>query len=650
LLKTAQLPPNPAVGNSHFVVDDPVWTLKAQTTQLRHGSPMLPISASYAGNEALSYGINWRSFPYTRRFFYGNTITPELVSQVAACRGYACPAPPETMTHAPMPSRTIKRLSVFCKSAVTWQTALENVFKNTNTIAAQAFAARLNISREKLQQFFKDRTGVPPESVARILERISTHHGVAPDRNRNFEIIERDAGWFTTTGIPIVNCIPVIKRVIYADKDQKYYEGIIRKQDKVFPFCERADRVERLGLIGFAEQLLAPHNELLISIPKWNKRALTAAMRLSPPEIITVSNKPGWNDKTREFQFSSYSITNDGLIVPAPVPKLQANETFDFPEPSVSAPLAIRSLLTASHENAFIWTLTATVLADLIAPILNVETTSVGIRSDVFVEAVKCGTFIGCSSAEVGGLHQANPNALTKSIQTITHPGFIAAPHEIDKFLLRGIVRYPKSPALVKLTAASIPAALSYDWAALAPIAIPAPTTDYSPLRFIVPAYIQHTLRNRAGLAPRNKSLITAVLHDLHAWLESAYNASFNLPAAERILRTPDQAHAALMVELNKAIITEKIAILPRARYKTQDENYFIRDKTTWWLNRKIIDKHFLDTGIVPNWNALLHCFTKDGLFRGETSVHSMPGVLVDKDWCDSFWSDYTHKNAKDVG
>jgi hypothetical protein len=290
------------------------------------------------------------------------------------------------------------------------------------------------------------------------------------------------------------------------------------------------------------------------------------------------------------------------------------------------------------------------VLADLIAPILDAQPTSFGIRADAFTGAINCGTALGCEHKEIGEAYPAHAKSLVQAIQHLERPEFIAAPHDIDRLLLRGISRYPSKPALVKINAASVPAVLSYDWSALVPIALPKLNTDYDPLRFIVPAYIQRTLRNRRGLAVVDTPLVTAVLRDLHSWLNATYNATFNLPAAEKIIWTPSKAHIALMVELNKAIIAEKIDVLPRPRYKTQNDNYLIRDGSTWWLNQKTIDKHFLDAGIVPNWPALLHCFTKAGVFRGEMTVHNLPGILIDKHWCDTFWSDYTDNHATEAG
>jgi hypothetical protein len=650
MLKTALLPINQTLKNSYFVVDDPGWAIKAQTTQLRYGMSLLPICASYTGQEAASRGTSWHSFNYSRRFFYGRTITPEIISQAATCKGYVCPAPPENAVQPAMPVRTMKRLATICRSAVTWQTALSDVFNTLSPPAIQAFAGKLNISRDKMRQFLKDKTTVSTELELSILDRLVAHHGVAPERKKALEIIERADGWYTPAGVQIINCLIVIQRIIYTEVGDKYYAGYVKKQDKIFEFFESSKRVDRMGLLAFVEQLLAGRNELVIYSPYWNRKSISFALSLHTPEILNISNEPGWNDKTREFQFSNYAIANDGAVKPSICPQLPSKTAFSFPEPQIAAPLAIRPLLTPTHENAFIWTLTAAILADLVAPIVNAAPTSICIPAGAFNAAVLCGKAINCQYTEIEASHAANAAARAAPIRKLTRPGFVEAPHEDDKWLMTAIARYPDKPCFLRLGSASLPAALTYDWAAISPTAVPDPATDYSALSYIVPAYIQRFLRQRMSTAPANETLIVAVLRDLHRWLDETYGATFNMAAATQILLLPQDAHEAFMVELNKALIDDHIAVLPRPRNPQQPANYILRNKSHWWLNRRAIDKHFNTIGIAPNWTALLNCFAQQGVFCGEDTVHNMPGFLITKSWCDTFWSDYSPKTSKGVG
>jgi hypothetical protein len=92
------------------------------------------------------------------------------------------------------------------------------------------------------------------------------------------------------------------------------------------------------------------------------------------------------------------------------------------------------------------------------------------------------------------------------------------------------------------------------------------------------------------------------------------------------------------MTELNNAITAGDIAVLPRPRTSKQNQSYVVRNRQHWWLNRKAINNYLEQkSGIVPNWNALLNCFVKQGVFAGESTINKLNGLLLRRDWCDTF-------------
>jgi hypothetical protein len=285
----------------------------------------------------------------------------------------------------------------------------------------------------------------------------------------------------------------------------------------------------------------------------------------------------------------------------------------------------------------------------MIAPITDADCNSVAVRSDSFALAADIGAALCCPVSQIGATHKSM-SAVARNIKDAITPEFIAPPNEHGKFMERAIARCPNTAACVKIAAACIPGALSYGWQALVPVTKPNAEADYAALRFIAPAYIQRTLRQRLSLYAAKSSITLAVLRDLHSWLETAYGSTFNLSAAEQTIMLPDMAHIALMREINTAILAEKIDMLPRPRYAGQKPNYIVRNKQHWWLNKKAINKHLYSAGIVPDWNALINCFTKQGVFFGEDVVQNMPGLLVSREWCDTFWSDYEDTASKYAG
>ena len=637
MLQTALLPENPALKHAYFIVDDPLWVLKAQTTQLRHGQQLLPLCASYDGKEGNSCSTNLLMFPHARRFFSGRTLTPALISQAAAARGYVC-TPPDRRTPLPdMPVKTIGRLANICRHAQTWQDALATVFKTNSGLAAQAFAAELNIDRDRIQRFLHDRTALSHDAIQRVLEKVVPHHGVATIKYRPKTVIERDNRWYSTTGEQLSNCAPIVKRIIHTDTGDKYYDGYIQKDDKAYPFFERSTVVERLGLLNYASQHMAKHGELAMFTRQWNLRSLAAALMLHPPRILSVSSAPGWNEETKEFQFRQYSFKRDGTVTPAPCPELCAANPLNLPEPESVAALAIQDLLLPTHENAALWAFTVTALTGMLAPVLAASAQSVVMERHVFDTFAVFAEQFGCHNITVGTPYRNNSVGVMRTIQSVRWPTLVSEINDADRGLTSGIVRCAHSPAILSVLPATAIGALSFDWYWVSPSALPDRQTDITALRFVIPAYIQHVLRDRLSVRV-GTPLILTVLRDLHSWLENECGSSFNLAAAERAIITPENAHIALMRELNNAITAGDIAVMPRPRTTKQNSSYVIRNRQHWWLNRKAINDYLEQKGgIVPNWSALLNCFVKQGVFAGDRQINKLNGALIRRDWCDTF-------------
>jgi hypothetical protein len=647
MLDHALLPPNDTMKDTLFIVDDPMWALQAHTVQLRHDTPPLPICVGYYGREAVSNGTSLHNFKQTKKLFYGAAVTSEIVSQAANARGYVCVPRAEGTLINPSPLRTMRRLSAIHKSAVTWQQALDDVINNAEPMAATSFAAKLTIPRDKLQHFLRSKTQLPEASILEIIARSTPCHVVELGKNfGSLDVMERDDGWYTPSGLCITTCIPVIKQIVYTQDGGKYYDGYVKKQNTIVEFFAAAAVIEKIGLLTYSEQLLAGKNLMVISATRWNKRAINVALKLHPPTVVTVSDALGWDDSAREFRFSAYSIKNDGTVMPLPCPQLQSDKKFDFPEPSTAAPTSIKAFLTQSHENAFTWTIVAAVLNNFIAPIMNVHTTGVVIRADGYPAAIECGKALSCDIAEMDLSTNDINSRVACSLKTLPHMTMFTAKDQPDIALRGLVVKGPQHPIFLGLSEQSIPAVLSFNWAAISPAGIPAAGIDYSVLRYVIPTYIQRLLRQRIGFTATGPKLLLTILRDLHKWLEETYGATFNIHAAEAGLLLPDNAHEALMRELNDAVCAGIIDVLPRHRRGNQSQNYILRDNENWWLNRRAVDSYLVKTGIAPNWTALLNCLTKQGVFNGEEDVNHSQWFLVDKKWCDKFWSDYEEKSV----
>lgn len=636
LIQAAHLPANSVFNNSLFVLDDPLWVLRAQAAQLWHGSAFLPLCASYAGTEARSRGTTLDAFPHTQRFFVSRALSPPLLTQAAATRGYVSIPPERVNTLPTAPRQTFKLLADMRRAAVTWQTALDTVFKTNTTMAAQAFTADLQIPRDKIIKFLQTRTTLSQVEITNVLERMRPNAIISNERKHRSDIVERDDCWHTTTGIVVTNCAPIITKVIYGDNNTKYYEGHVRKDGNTYDFFADAIELDKTGLLEFVARLLATHGEFVrIAEERWNAKSLQIALSLHQAQAVLLATEPGWNAKIREFCFRDYSLQNDGTFVPAPYPELCENNPLALPEPTAIASNTLMQLLTPAHDNATLWAIMAVALADMLAPVFDSNAAGFAISTNLFKKAQTFLPQIGCRDFALGVGKFANTARIAKIVKNLEWPTTLTNIGISDAGLESCILSGLHSPAILEVLPQSLATTASFGWHVIAPHAELPTEYDSSSLQFVVPAYIQHILRNRLTLRA-NEPLARTVLRDLHTWLLSVYGQSFNLDAAVALLLGPESAHLLLMHDINAAINDGELSLMPQPKNANQRGDFLLRNKQHWWINKKAVTRYFhRKTSIAPNWAALLNCFVQQGVFSGEKAINDLPGFLLDKSWCD---------------
>lgn len=651
LLHTVLVPAPEVFRSSYFVCDDPFWALKMQCVNLKSGLPLLPLAAYYSGPEAVSTGLNWQSFAPTPRLFHSQNYTPDVISQAATAKGYVCAVPPAKSTRALTAPDVVRRLATIRAAAETWQKALENALKGMNETAAGSFVTRMTTDPNKLQHFFATRaTGLSRDFFSRMLTRMEAAPQIPVKIQKKWVVVERDDGWYTHTNSQICNARIKIKKLVHADNGARVYAGSILIHNRELDFADRAEKIERMGLLAFAQQHAAAAGEILVFDRMWNHRAHLAAIQLNQPEIVHVSGRYGWNPATSEFCFYGYSLGNDGKVRPAPYPAIHEKRHADFPEPVALAPITLRPLLTPSHENALVWSLFAAFAADLLAPVLNRQPVLTACAGPVYAVALAIGTALDCPQMKITAVeNRTAARVAATAIQNAEWPLLVS--HNFNDKLLGNVpVRALSGAAVVKITEAAALLAPGYGWQFIRG-SVPKTLPDISALRYVLPSYVQRCLENRLVQLAPHADLTAAVLTDLAAWLKDIYGESFHLPCALNRLIAPSRAHEALLEAVNLGLTAGKLDILPRPRRKDQSGAYLLRNKQHWWLNQKAIDRYCISVGnAAPNWTALTTLFDEHGLLRGEEIIHNMPGLLIDKTWCDQFWTDYTAPDARNLG
>ena len=650
-LISALLPVTQLLRNRMFVVDDPFWALSAQCMQLKYGQPLLPIAASYTGAEATSYGRNWQSFYPTTRLFQGRVSTPELVSQACAAKGYVCVTPLDKKEH---PRKTleysIRRLGVINAAAETWQTNLINTLTAASELTAFAFATRLSIPIERLQGFFqKYGDKFSPKFAEKVIDTVKVVPAAPTRIWRRWTLVERDNQWWTQAGQPICNIRPVIAKIVQTDDGEKMYSGQIYHSGEIYEFTDSAEKIERMGLLAYAFAHMAPLGKLVTYDRHWNPKSHMLAMQLYPPTLEVISSKIGWDESTSAFRLGNYCITNSGEIAPTPGLSNKRLKT-SFPEPVLVAPITIRQFLTPSPQNAFVWNVFAAITAGLVAPILRKDPVATVLCGPAFNTAAKIGAALNCAHLQTAVLRKYSASMfVVASAQEQSWPLFVSHAFN-DAMLNTAASKCHNQAVFIRTPEDSSVVSSGYGWHSIAGDG-PPPDTDFSALQYVLPSYIQRLLKMRMGFAAQNKYLPTGILQDLHGWLQETYDATFHLPQALNQLTTPADAHKALMRELNRAIQADKIAVIPRPRRKDQPSNYLLRRREHWWLNRRAIDNYFSNCKTIPpNWLAIIDLMIADGVYAGDETIHKMPGILVDSQWCDQFWDGYDSSSSREIG
>lgn len=642
-------PTLPAIRGKQFIVEDPEWVLTEQCRQLRHGLKLLPIAASYCGEEAVSYGMNWPAFGPATRVFQGHAATPALLSQAASAKGYVA----LTKLNCRSPKNagyTLRRLGTIYGAAVPWHKCLHEVLSKANELTAYSFATQLTAPHEKLQRFFQKYSDAYAEDFKnRVLQAVVVAPSAPVHIHKKWTLIEQDNNWFSHTGQLVCDAKVIIEKIVQADDGKKQYIGKIYQNDWELGFTDDARRIESIGLLAYAAAIAAPSGRLITFDRSWNKRSHILATQLHKPELVVVSARIGWDAATGLFRFGNYALNNSG-DVDRDIPPAQFKDQLPFPEPNPVAPITIRQFLTPGPQSAFVWNVFSAIAANLIAPAANKDCVATAVQAEAFDVAAKIGRELNCRHAQTTNLQRGSAAMFVRNqTEEAAWPVFVSSLFD-ETLLMLAVTKSHNQPVLAKLPATGSAIALGYGWQSLSTPAVPPIGADFSALRHVLPAYIQRALRNRMTLATGNKSLHLAVLEDLHAWLDTTYSETFHLPQALRQIATPFAAHEELMIEIHRAIQAEKIDLIPRPRRKDQPKNYILRRKENWWINRRAVD-NYLHAGknIPPNWLTIIDLLVRAGVFNGEETVHGMPGILVRAEWCEKFWSDDS-SSAREIG
>lgn len=645
LLQTALQPPTPVLRDSQFIVSDPFWVLKQQYMQRQYGLPLLPLMAAHYGNEARSYGKSWRAFHSAKRIFHSAAHTPEVISCACNAGGYVAVSHSlESRPHRSNP--TLTTLAHIKRRTATWRTALAEAVTHMSELAAYSFFTKLAIPTEKIATFLAACNEQFSQNFAdKVITAAAQKRLSIPTKHDKFAAIERDGTWVTAAGRQICNGTVQVLKIIYTDKNEKFYTCRASCKLNNIEFTDTAAKIETTGLLEYATKKFAEQGVLFVYDRRWNLSAHSRAMSMHEPQILYSVSELGWNETAQIFHFGSYDFDAAGNIRESVLlPNAQIDQS--FPEPLLALPTPIHKFLTPAYDNSFVWLSFSAFASNVIAPIVGAAPAAVAVEADGYRAAASLWQTLGSASLELTYAHANHTNDRIREKTKITNWPICAASVFDDSLTSYSVLHCHNRPLLLRLTSAAASVAPGYGWLTLAAPVISG-DYDFSVFQYVLPMYVQHVLKNRL-CRESGQPLALTILRDVHAWLTKTAGATFNLPHAENSLFAQNTAHIAFGQALQCAIQEEALDVLPRPRRKDQPKNYLLQQKTTWWLNRRAIDSYFKNKrSIPPNWIEIVNLLAENGVTVEDTPVQAMPGYSVSRAWCDAnILSDITYKKT----
>lgn len=633
LLDTLYAPPSKPLMHNQFISNDVFWVTKMQLAVITQHGKTIPIAGTHTGEDAISFGepLAANDLYKTNKIFHGVTITPSLVSNACAARGYVSTA---LVRQELTPMQQLAQIKT---TANTWRRALRDFLKRVKPETGKSVLNRLTIASDKINAFVAENKDVIKfDLVASAPAAFEDAQALNTPRGSKRKITERNSGWWSQSGRHISNVRPVIEEILQLSDGSCFYRGYVHYEQETYEFEESAKTIEKLGLLAYARLLLSGNEKLVLFDSQWNNRSLNIALQLHPPKLTRITNTYGWDATNQSFRFCQYTLDNTGDPLPHKTAKNTYDKLKDFEWPGLVAPNKLHALTTPTEENMFTWLFTAIALSNLLAPVARQNSSSLALCPSQYDAAKALGRALGCNTEMIAPetpRHQmvkiwnnfdcGHWPAMFFGLFSADQLG-MWAPSYFDRPLILGV----NEPAVASLC--------SYGWYGIT--ATPTvTTTDYSALRAILPAYIQKVLQNKPGIIKTNTHIIDAVLQNLHEWLQNVYGTTFSLELAKKFLSTPNTAHTAISRVLHDAIADNKIAVLPLPRKRTQTQDYFLKTPEWWWLNRWAINRYFkYAKSPPPNWIAFANLISNDSALIDEKVVYGNPGLLVESRWFDN--------------
>jgi hypothetical protein len=370
---------HPRYKNKTFVLTEPLTALHIQLRHMKQSNQPLPLVGSFTDGHLVNRWLWSTVFP--RDFiFWGPRLTPELVQQARHANGrIAVSKSLAKLSENPNKMKPMQWLDLMDRMARTWQQVLEDEIRQASIPAAESLLLKLRLTNSEIMEFASGCKQDVLEKLEDLFEisRRNFHSVVVDDKT----IIETDDGWCLENGSPVSDTTICLEQVIHhPNKKKAFYRGHVTRNGQRVSFTEDAETVEN-NIGKWLRALLIPAGMGRPKISgKWQKQLLTIAQSFHEPSNVVGIDTFGWNEGRQAFVFPHFMVGRTGSISHDPLVRVSDESC---PGVALRAPRRLTdqevATLSAGGPADVFWAVTANVAANIIAPMLNLPPTGIGL-------------------------------------------------------------------------------------------------------------------------------------------------------------------------------------------------------------------------------------------------------------------------------
>lgn len=337
------------------------------------------------------FGVNtdraWMSLCARRVIFWEQKPSFQLFNQSRKhARSYIARRPSfldaaEYFRDTPL-TETLESLS---DSAVTWAEALKIYVLEHDRSAVYDTIKNLELTAYEMSRIYELCSTIEREKLKEILGEKPIEQSVYIMKKR---VIEADGAWWIAHSDRrelLCNAIIRILKAVHAqDSGINRYEGTITFNGKTIRFNNTIDEVERLPGKWLREQMMAGGLGVPIIQKSMMKHLIEIAKQFCAPTYSKGFSRIGWYSEEQAFIFPNFSI-RAGKIDDT-IYALTAISSRAPAANIVADPLSRGDwdmALADEPENAVVWATISAFMANLVAPVLNIQPSPVCLAGGV---------------------------------------------------------------------------------------------------------------------------------------------------------------------------------------------------------------------------------------------------------------------------